>query len=107
MVMQAPIRRRLSLRGAPGVVSEDQAFSPHQVPMDVVDPKQAAWNERQWRELGHYTQGLEARLKAQGEAGGGADLEPRVAALEAAVLELDARVAALETAVPVDTWDAP
>ena len=102
MVMHAPIRRRLSLRGAPGVVSEDQVFSPHQVPMDVADPKQAAWNERQWRELGHYTQGLEARLKA---VQGGGDLEPRVAALEQAVLDLEARVAALETATPADTWD--
>jgi hypothetical protein len=103
MVMQAPIRRRLSLRGAPGVVSEDQVFAPHQVPSDVVDARQAAWNERQWRELGHYTQGLEARLRAVQ----GSDLEPRVAAVEQALLDLEARMTALETAIPADTWDAP
>jgi hypothetical protein len=86
------------------VVSEDQFFVGEQVPSDVTDPKQAAWNARQWRELGYYSQGLEARLKA---VQGGGDLEARMDAVEQALLDLEARVAALETATPADTWDDP
>lgn len=80
--MQAPIRRRLSVRGAPAIDAQDQPFVAHQVPLDAKDPKQAAWNERQWRELGLYVQGLEARF----------------AGVEQALLDLQALVAA-------DTWD--
>jgi hypothetical protein len=82
MVMHAPIRRRLSLRGAPGVVSEDQVFTPHQVPLDVADGKQAAWNARQWREVSENLQTVGTRLRA----------------VEQALLDLQAIVAG-------DEWD--
>jgi enamine deaminase RidA (YjgF/YER057c/UK114 family) len=102
--MAAPIRRRLSQgvsgRGAPGVVAEDQAFVAHQVPLDAKDPVQAAWNERQWREVGGNLQTVYARLGAVEQAL--LDLEERT---KDTFIELEGRLDALEVIVAADTWD--